>query len=95
MPLIPGLWKQGRWIPGFKASLVYRVSFRIAKATQRTSVLNPSSPSPIKKIPWSKRTCSHHFVPLRQLIKETIQLALQIQRVRGHGGRATAWQKNS
>jgi hypothetical protein len=30
---------RGRWISEFKASLVYRVSSRIARATQRNSVL--------------------------------------------------------
>jgi hypothetical protein len=30
---------RSRWISKFEASLVYRVSFRIARATQRNSVL--------------------------------------------------------
>jgi hypothetical protein len=29
---------RGRWISEFKASLVYRVSFRIARSTQRNPV---------------------------------------------------------
>jgi hypothetical protein len=33
---------RGRWISEFKASLVYRVSSRTARAIQRNLVLNPS-----------------------------------------------------
>jgi hypothetical protein len=36
---------RGRWISEFEASLVYRVSSRIAKATQR----NPDSKKPKEK----------------------------------------------
>jgi hypothetical protein len=32
---------RGRWISEFEASLVYRVSSRTAKATQRNPVLKP------------------------------------------------------
>jgi hypothetical protein len=39
MPLIPALGSRGRQISEFKASLVYRVSSRTARATQR----NPAS----------------------------------------------------
>jgi hypothetical protein len=42
MPLIPA---RGRWISEFEASLVYRVSSRIARATQR----NPVSKNQKKK----------------------------------------------
>jgi hypothetical protein len=38
MPLIPALWGRGRWISEFEASLVYKVSSRTARATQRNSV---------------------------------------------------------
>jgi hypothetical protein len=38
MPLIPALGGRGRWISEFEASLVYRVSSRIAKAIQRNPV---------------------------------------------------------
>jgi hypothetical protein len=38
MPLIPTLGRQSRWISEFKASLVYRVSFRTARAIQRNPV---------------------------------------------------------
>jgi hypothetical protein len=41
-PLIPG---RGRWISEFEASLVYRVSSRTARATQR----NPVSKNQKKK----------------------------------------------
>jgi hypothetical protein len=37
-PLIPALEGRGRQISEFEASLVYRVSFRSARATQRNSV---------------------------------------------------------
>jgi hypothetical protein len=39
MPLIPALGGRGRQISEFKASLVYRVSSRTARATQRNPVL--------------------------------------------------------
>jgi hypothetical protein len=38
MPLIPALGRRGRQISEFKASLVYRVSSRTARATQRNLV---------------------------------------------------------
>jgi hypothetical protein len=38
MPLIPALVGRGRRISEFEASLVYRVSSRTARATQRNSV---------------------------------------------------------
>jgi hypothetical protein len=39
-----------RWISEFKASLVYRVSSRTARAIQRNSVLKkPNSPHPTTK----------------------------------------------
>jgi hypothetical protein len=38
-PLIPHLGGRGRWISEFVASLVYRVSSRTARATQRNPVL--------------------------------------------------------
>jgi hypothetical protein len=38
MPLIPALGRRGRRVSEFEASLVYRVSSRIARATQRNSV---------------------------------------------------------
>jgi hypothetical protein len=44
MPLIPALWK-GRQISEFEASLVYRVSSRTARATQK----NPVSKNQKKK----------------------------------------------
>jgi hypothetical protein len=45
MPLIPALGRQRQAISKFEASLVYRVSFRTARATQR----NPVSKDPKKK----------------------------------------------
>ena len=38
MPLILALQKQRQEIPEFKASLVYKVSSRIARATERNSL---------------------------------------------------------
>jgi hypothetical protein len=38
MPLIPALGGRGRQISEFKASLIYRVSFRTARATQRKTI---------------------------------------------------------
>jgi hypothetical protein len=38
MPLIPALGRQRRWIFEFEASLVYRVSSRTVRATQRNPV---------------------------------------------------------
>jgi hypothetical protein len=45
MPLIPALGDRGRWIFEFEDSLVYRVSSRIARSTQR----NPVSKNQKKK----------------------------------------------
>jgi hypothetical protein len=45
MPLIPELGGRGRRISEFKASLVYKVSSRTARATQR----NPASKKPNKQ----------------------------------------------
>ena len=40
MPLIPALWRQRQVdLCEFKDSLVYRVSFRTSRATQRNPVL--------------------------------------------------------
>jgi hypothetical protein len=55
MPLILHFGGRGRWISEFKASLVYRVSSRTARATQRNPVsknknknkkLKPKPPPP-------------------------------------------------
>jgi hypothetical protein len=46
---------RGRWISEFEASLVYRVSFRTARATQRNPVLktkNKKQKAKTKKKPW-------------------------------------------
>jgi hypothetical protein len=39
MPLISALWRQGRQISEFEASLVYKMSSRISRAIQRNPVL--------------------------------------------------------
>jgi hypothetical protein len=50
MPLIPALGRQRQRISEFKASLVYRVSPRTAKATQRNPILkNQKTNKPINK----------------------------------------------
>jgi hypothetical protein len=38
LALNPSTWETGRWISEFEASLVYRVSSRTARATQRNPV---------------------------------------------------------
>jgi hypothetical protein len=38
-PLISAFWRQHKWSSEFKASPVYRVSSRTARATQRNPVL--------------------------------------------------------
>jgi hypothetical protein len=38
MPLIPALWRQRQAISEFQTSLVYKVSSRTARATQRNYV---------------------------------------------------------
>jgi hypothetical protein len=52
MPLIPALGKQGRQISEFKASLVYKVSSRTARAIQR----KPVSKNRKKKKPTTLQT---------------------------------------
>jgi hypothetical protein len=42
---------RGRWISEFKASLVYKVSFRTARATQRNPVSKKKKKKKKKKIP--------------------------------------------
>jgi hypothetical protein len=59
-----------RQIYEFEASLVYRVSFRIARATQR----NPVSPPPQKKTKTNKQTKTQtnlflHMVSDAKIIK--------------------------
>jgi len=46
-PLIPvlGVWGRGRQISEFKASLVYRVSFKTTRVTQGNSVLKNRNPT--------------------------------------------------
>jgi hypothetical protein len=51
----------GRWISEFEASLVYRVSFRTARATQRNPVLkNPKT----KEKPYKPYAASQLGRPL-------------------------------
>jgi hypothetical protein len=49
-PLIPDLGGRGRQISEFEASLVYKVSSRTAKATQRNPVLKKNQKNKNKKI---------------------------------------------
>jgi hypothetical protein len=46
-PLFPvlGVWGRGRQISEFKTSLVYRTSFKIARATQKNPVLKNQNPT--------------------------------------------------
>jgi hypothetical protein len=43
------LGSRGRWISEFEASLVYKVSFRTARATQRNPVSKNQKPKKKKK----------------------------------------------
>jgi hypothetical protein len=61
MPLIPALGR-GRWISEFEASLVYKVSSRTARATQRNPV---STPSPPKKKNKTTTTNNNKRIYLR------------------------------
>jgi hypothetical protein len=56
-PLIPALGRQrGRWISEFETSLVYGMNSRIARATQKYPVLNPSCKKKKKKKKKKKRS---------------------------------------
>jgi hypothetical protein len=50
MPLIPALGGRGRQISEFEASLVYKVSSRTARATQRNPVSKNQKKK--KKVRW-------------------------------------------
>jgi hypothetical protein len=52
---------RGRWISEFKASLVYRVSSRTAKATQRNPVLKKQNTQTNKQTNKQKTSCLYHF----------------------------------
>ena len=54
-PLIPALGSRGRWISELKASLVYRVSSRTARATQRNPVSKETKS--LRAGPVSKGEC--------------------------------------
>ena len=47
MPLVPG---RGRQISEFEASLVYKMSFKTARATQRNPVSNKVAS--VELLPW-------------------------------------------
>jgi hypothetical protein len=63
MPLIPALGRQRQQISKFKASLVYRVSSRTARATQRNPVKN--------KTKQNKTKCKKTNKPIKQTNKKT------------------------
>jgi hypothetical protein len=48
-PLIPALGGRGRWISEFKASLVYKVSSRTARATEKPRLEKPKKKKKKKK----------------------------------------------
>jgi hypothetical protein len=50
---------RGRWISEFKASLVYRVSFRTARATQRKPVSRKKQTNKQKKTQLETKLKSH------------------------------------
>jgi hypothetical protein len=83
------LWGRCRWISEFKASLVYKVSSRTARATQG----NPISNSPLQKIADTWDTCSNNpskelwsgdqpliYEPLRRHVVATLQYESEILR---------------
>jgi hypothetical protein len=65
----PSTWEAeaggGRRISEFEASLVYRVSSRTARATQRNPVLNPPTP-PKKNFSFESGVVVHAFNPSTQ-----------------------------
>jgi hypothetical protein len=73
---------RGRWISEFKASLVYRVSSRIARTTQR----NPVSKNQKKKKKGMNmvhtHTCRQTFIHMKEKpIFECINLLIRLGRV--------------
>ena len=56
MVLIPDWGGRGRWISEFKASLLYRASSRIARATQRNPVSKQKTNNKAKN-KQTKRVC--------------------------------------
>jgi hypothetical protein len=50
MPLIPALGRKGRQISEFEGSLVYRVSSRTARATQRNLVSKNNKQNKTKEL---------------------------------------------
>jgi hypothetical protein len=52
---------RGRWISEFEASLVYRVSSRTARATQRNPVSKKPKPKNQKKKKKTKKTKKEDF----------------------------------
>jgi len=80
-PLIPALWIKGRsrQISEFEASLVYRVNSRIARATQRNSVLEQSNKNTRRKLKQ---------LSLTPKVNLYTQPGLGDSLCRGQGGRA-------
>jgi hypothetical protein len=67
-PLIPALGSQRRGISEFEASLVYRVSSRIARATQRNPVSkNQTKPNKTKQTLQTK--LKNHIKPSWTMMK--------------------------
>jgi hypothetical protein len=54
----------GRWISEFKASLVYKVSSRTARAIQRNPVSNPSQKKQNKQTKTKTTTTKKHLTAL-------------------------------
>jgi hypothetical protein len=63
MPVIPALERQRRWISEFEASLVYRVSSRTAKATQRNPVSKNKNKNKQKKTLNKTRQPTLYYAP--------------------------------
>jgi hypothetical protein len=62
---------RGRWISEFEASLVYRVSSRTARATQRNPVSKNQKPKKPTTTKQKTAGCgSRHTIPVLRMLKE-------------------------
>jgi hypothetical protein len=61
MPLIPEHGGRGRRISEFEASLVYRVSYRTARAVQKNSVSKNQQPKQQQQLPPKKPISQFHL----------------------------------
>jgi hypothetical protein len=75
----PGARGRGRQISKFEASLVYRMSFRTARATQRNSGSKnqnqPNNPPPKKKTQTNKKTLPAIIASEKQMDERNLYFA--------------------